>query len=632
MSNDRDRRRVFAECSSGIQQVSQFRNTPQAFVLMLKLLESRIMRKQELVPRILVLRFLVTILLTIALVFIPLIPGAALRAELAPVWQHGAVAADHPLASEAGVEILRQGGNVVDAAVAVGFALSVLRPASSGMGGGGFMVIWDAKQQRSIALDYRERAPLAATRDMYAAEKSDASSRGALAVAVPGHVRGLCHALKNYGTLPLSIVLKPAIRFAKDGVVLDENEVSTRGKAIRSVRKRKSEFAVLWTHYLASGEMPNQDAGVAESRPESPKVPSPQLAALELLAEDGVDAFYRGPIAKCIVRHLKSRGGIITLEDFRRMDVVERRPLTGEFDGMQIVAMPPPSSGGVALVETLNILTWLEKNRLHGRLESLGHNSPKYLHILAEALKHAFADRAEWLGDPDFADVPVARLTSREYAAKLGQRISLDRTKSLKDYGRYLPVNDGGTSHFSIIDAAGNAVACTETINTGFGSWEVEPTYGIVLNNEMDDFAARPGEPNVFGLVQSEASAVGPRRKPLSSMSPTILVRDGKAVLVLGASGGPRIISSTLQVLLNMTRFEMGPREALSQPRMHHQWLPEKLQLESPLDKTVAGKLESFGHKTAKRDNQAVSQVARRTPAGLEAASDNRKHGRAAGY
>lgn len=542
-------------------------------------------------------------------------------------WQHAAVAADHPLASEAGVEMLRQGGNVVDAAVAVGFALSVLRPASSGMGGGGFMVIWDAKNQRSIALDYRERAPLAATRDMYAEGGSEASRRGALAVAVPGHVRGLGYALEKYGTLPLSTVLQPAIRFAKDGVPLDAHELSGRRSKIRSVRNLSQEFSGLWRAYLGSGDLSEaNDDG-------TPRLwKSPQLPALELLARDGVDAFYQGPIAASIVKHLESRGGILTLEDFRQMDVVERPSISGEFDGMQIVAMPPPSSGGVAIVESLNILTWLEKNKLNGRLESLRHNSPKYLHVLTETLKHSFADRATWLGDPDFVDIPVSRLTSREYAAKLGERIKLTETRPLKDYGRYLPINDAGTSHFSIIDADGNAVACTETINTVFASYEVDPKFGIVLNNEMDDFAARPGKPNAFGLIQSEASAVGPRRKPLSSMSPTILVKDGKAVFVAGASGGPRIISSTLQVLLNMTRFKMSPREALSKPRIHHQWLPETLLLESPLDTTVAETLQSFGHKTAKRDKQAVSQAARLSSKGLEAASDARKHGRAAGF
>lgn len=542
-------------------------------------------------------------------------------------WKRGVVAADHPLASQAGIEMLRRGGNVVDAAVAVGFALSVLRPASSGLGGGGFMVIWDAENQRSIALDYRERAPLAATRDMYAEGGSEASRRGALAVAVPGHVRGLCHALKKYGTLPLSTVLQPAIRFAEEGVILDAHELSGRRSKVQSVQKLSRDFPGLWEGYLGSGSLTAQND---DGTPRPWK--SPQLPALKRIARDGADAFYQGPIAESIVNHLQQRGGILSIEDFRQMDVVERDALTGEFDGMQIVVMPPPSSGGVAILESLNILTWLEEHKLGSRLESLGHNSPKYLHVLTESLKHAFADRATWLGDPDFADIPVSRLTSPEYAAELGKRISLEQTRPLKDYGRHVPINDGGTTHFSIIDAAGNAVACTETINTGFGSWEVDPKYGIVLNNEMDDFAARPGKPNAFGLIQSEASAVGPRRKPLSSMSPTILVRNGKAVFVAGASGGPRIISSTLQVLLNMTRFHMSPTEAISKPRIHHQWLPETLLLESPLDTTIAEQLQKLGHETARRNNLATSQAARRTADGVQAASDTRKNGRAAGF
>ena len=298
-----------------------------------------------------------------------------LAAESAPIpasWKQAAVAADHPLASEAGVEMLRQGGNVVDAAVAVGFALSVLRPGSSGMGGGGFMVIWDAKNQRAIALDYRERAPLAATRNMYAQGGSEASQRGALAVAVPGHVRGLCHALKKYGTLPLSTVLQPAIRLAKDGVTLDAHELAVRQSKVQSARKLSKEFSDLWKEYLSSGEL-STTSDDETTRPWK----SPQLPALELLASDGVDAFYQGPIAESIVRHIQSRGGILTLEDFRQMDVVERRPLSSDFDDMQIVAMPPPSSGGVAIIECLNILTWLEKNKLNGRLESLGHREAR---------------------------------------------------------------------------------------------------------------------------------------------------------------------------------------------------------------------------------------------------------------
>lgn len=546
-------------------------------------------------------------------------------AERGALWQHAAVATDHPLASQAGVEILQNGGNAVDAAVAVGFALSVLRPASSGLGGGGFMVIWDTSKQRSVALDYRERAPLAAHRDMYlqAGLPTDASRKGGLAVGVPGHVAGLCHALTKFGTMSLRNVMAPAIRMARDGVPLDAQEVRSRTGLHRSLSdpKLRQRFPHLHTRYAIARE-PAADSRIA----------SPQLAVLELIATRGRDTFYTGDVAASIVAQVRSRGGVMTLNDLRQMDVVERRALTGELDNLSVVTMPPPSSGGIALLECLNILRSLEEKQLKGRVESLGHNSPKYLHVLTEAMKHAFADRAEFLGDTDFADVPVEQLTSLTYAAKLADRVHLDRTGTPEDYGRYTAPDDGGTSHFSIIDSQGNAVACTETINTTYGSWLVEPKYGIVLNNEMDDFAARPGVPNAFGLIQSEANCVAPRKKPLSSMTPTILVRDGKAVYVAGASGGPRIISTTLQVVLNMTRFGMSPERAVEQPRIHHQWQPDTLYIEDPLHDRVKIDLEKLGHKVRLRNKLAVCQATARQSDGLSAHSDSRKHGRAAGF
>ncbi len=551
-----------------------------------------------------------------------LAPAADQRPVL---WEHAAVAADHPLASQAGVEILQDGGNAVDAAVAVGFALSVLRPASSGLGGGGFMVIWDASKQQSIALDYRERAPLAAHRDMYlkAGLPADASRRGGLAVAVPGHVAGLCHALEKYGTMSLPRVLAPAIRMAQDGVLLDTQEVSSRTSIARSLRdpKLRQRFPVLNDRY-AIAHIP-----AAVSR-----ITSPLLDVLELIATRGRDAFYTGDVAARIVSKVRSSGGLMTLNDLRQMDVVERRPLTGALDDLTVVTMPPPSSGGVALLECLNILRSLEQKHVTQGVESLGHNSPAYLHLLTEAMKHAFADRAEHLGDADFADVPVETLISPAYAEKLAGRVHLNRTGKPEEYGRFRAPDDGGTSHFSIIDSQGNAVACTETINTTYGSWLVEPKYGIVLNNEMDDFAARPGVPNAFGLIQSESNTVAPRKKPLSSMTPTILVRDGKAVYVAGASGGPRIISTTLQVLLNMTRFGMSADRAVELPRIHHQWQPDVLFIEEPLHDRVRTDLEKLGHTVRLRNKLAVCQSAARLPDGLTAHSDSRKHGRAAGF
>jgi len=546
----------------------------------------------------------------------------------APVWKHGAVAADHPLASQVGVQILRSGGNVVDAAVATGFAQSVLRPGSSGLGGGGFMVIWDAESRSAKTLDYRERAPAAATRDLFTRPGQDgapaSSRRGGKAIGVPGHVAGLCYALRKFGSMPLAEVLAPAIRLAEQGVPLDEHEAAARSGLVKSFSDQpalQARYPGLWKGYLLQGRLKR-----------GTKFHSPQLPALRALARDGQETFYRGEISRAIVAEIRKQGGILTAADLANMDVVERTPLSTPFDDLQVFSMPPPSSGGVALIECLNILQALETTTLGKPIEALEHNSPEYLHVLAEAEKHAFADRAEFLGDADFFDIPVRRLTSPAYAASLAKRIQLDRTQPLKAYGRFLPVNDAGTTHFSVMDARGNAVACTETINTGFGSWVVEPRFGIVFNNEMDDFAARPGKPNAFGLIQSEANAVGPRRKPLSSMTPTLAVRDGKAVFALGTSGGPRIISATLQVFLNLSRFRMIPDQAVTRPRIHHQWLPNRLYLEPGLSDPCKAALQQRGHTVTVRSKLGVCQAVMAAPDGLRASSDSRKHGQAAGY
>ena len=548
-----------------------------------------------------------------------------------PVYAHAAVAADHPLASEVGVEILKQGGNVVDAAVATSFALSVLRPASCGLGGGGFMVIWNAKEQHAVAVDYRERAPQRSRRNMYADPNDptkpagDLSRKGHLAVAVPGTVAGLCYIQKQYGTMELQAVMQPAIRLAREGVLLGAHARKVQQGVLKSFAE-KSEYAkrykTLRRAYLNDGKPWR----------EGDRFRSPQLAVLEEIAKKGKDGFYRGPVAEAILAEMQRGGGLITAADLAQTKPVVRRPVQGRFGDLDVIAMPPPSSGGTTLIETLNLLSAWEKANPDQTLDKLGHNSPRYLHLLSEAMKHAFADRAEFLGDGDFSTVPVARLIDPRYAAKLAARIDMRKTKPLQAYGRYLGVNDAGTSHYSIIDAEGNAVACTETINTTFGSFVVEPRYGIVMNNEMDDLAAVPGQPNVFGLMQSEANAVAPGCKPLSSMSPTIVLRDGKASLALGASGGPRIISSTLQVLLNVSRFNMSPTFAVRQPRIHHQWVPNSVFVEEPLYQQVQRALVERGHDVSKRNGLAVSQLVSRTAKGLRAMSDPRKHGRAAGY
>jgi gamma-glutamyltranspeptidase/glutathione hydrolase len=548
-----------------------------------------------------------------------------------PVYQHSFVAADHPLASEAGVEILKQGGNVVDAAVATGFALSVVRPASSGIGGGGFMVIWDAAKKQATAIDYRERAPARATRDMYVDPadrtkvREDASRYGPLAIAVPAHVAGLCFALKEHGSLDLKAVLAPALRLCREGVPVDPHHSNVQREVLNLFQKRpgfSERFATLNRLYLNGGKAWRSDE----------RFFSPLGPVLERISAGGADGFHQGPVAEAIVGEVRRGGGLISLDDLAAIKPTVREPLTGRFGDLQLFTMPPPSSGGVALLETLQILESSERRWPERNLSKLPFVAPERLHLLTEAFKHAFADRATYLGDPDFADIPFRRLISPEHAAQLAARIDLAHTQVPERYGRFTLPNDGGTSHFSIIDAAGNAVACTETINNSFGSLIVEPTFGIILNNEMDDFTAHPDIPNGSGLRQSAANAIAPGKRPLSSMTPTIAVRDGRAVFAVGASGGPRIITATTQVLLNLIRYEMSPEQAVSAPRLHHQWFPDRLELEPGFDRDVARGLYGLDHVVGQTNEGAAVQAVSRRPDGLRGGSDPRKHGRPAGH
>jgi len=574
------------------------------------------------------MRLILCVLLILFLAVSPL--GDASAAD-APVWKQGVVAADHPAASAAGVEVLKKGGNVVDAAVATAAALSVVRPESSGVGGGGFMVIWNAEKKEAVALDYRERAPMRATRTMYVDPddptkvRPQLSRRGHLAVAVPGSVAGWCYAQKHYGRLKLAEVLAPSIRLAKQGVPVDPVARKTQNSMIKRFQdnpKLQRRFAALWREYLNRGTKWGPDG----------KFRSPQGKLLQRIAKHGRDGFYKGPVAEAIVAEMKRGGGLITAEDLAGMKPVVRKPLHGNFDDLTLLTMPPPSSGGVALLQMLKTLARFEKREPQHRIGKTKHNAPETVHLLTELMKHAFADRAEYLGDADFAKVPVQRLISDRYAAALSRRIDTQRTRPLKYYGRFQGVEDAGTSHFCVIDAQGNAVACTETINTVFGSLVVEPKYGIVLNNEMDDFSAMPGKPNAFGLIQSDANSIAPRKKPLSSMSPTIALKNGRAVFVVGASGGPRIITSTLQVLLNMHRYGMPPRKAVRVPRFHHQWVPNVLYAEKDLFERLKRPLEKRGHEVQRRGYLSATQAAQRTENGLQAGSDPRKSGRPSGF
>ena len=564
--------------------------------------------------------------IVVSLLLVPSVQGA----ETEPVYQNGVVAADHPLASAAGVEMLKQGGNVIDAAVATSFALSVVRPSSCGIGGGGFLVFYDAKQQKSFAYDYREMAPSKSHPDMFVDALANdktvpfPSQNGGLAVGVPGTVAGLLTVHELYGKLDRKTVLAPAIRYARDGVEVDEHMRSIQKTMLGRFEENptwKIRFRSLYDLYLNKGKLWGKDS----------RFYSPQLTILQRIADNGLEGFYSGESADQLAQTVQLAGGIVTADDLGKYTPKLREPVRGEFGESQIHTMPPPSSGGIALLETLNILTAAAK-LTDTDLGSVEHNSPEYLQLLTESMKHAYADRAAYLGDPDFTHVPTATLTSSAYAAELARRISPKQTYPPSHYGRFWLRDDAGTSHFSVMDAEGNAVACTETVNTYFGSMVVDSALGVVFNNEMDDFTAIPGQPNAFGLIQSEFNSPEPGKRPLSSMSPTILVRDGKATLALGASGGPRIISTTLQVMLNVENFGLALMAAVRQPRIHHQWLPDVLYAEGPLMEKIQGAMKERGHVVERRSALAICQVAQRTKDGLRAASDPRKHGQAAGY
>lgn len=541
---------------------------------------------------------------------------------------HGVVAADHPAASEAGAKILRQGGNVVDAAVATSFALSVVRPASCGIGGGGFMVIWDANLQRPIAIDYRERAPAKATPELYggAADSSlpePRSVRGGLAAGIPGTVAGLCYAAEKYGSLPVATLIQPAIDLCRDGVEIDAHDREVQASTLKTLAKHdgyRTRFARLLKHYLNNGQP--WKAG--------DRFHSPQLKALEAIAARGADGFYRGVIADAIVQTAADESGVLTMADLAGYVPSERPVLISEFHGRRLITMPPPSSGGVALLQTLKSLEAWEA-RSDRSLKELGHNSVDYIHVVTESLKHAFADRAAFLGDTDFVEVPMTRMLSKAYAEQIAGQISLEHTLPMEKYGRFFLTSDGGTSHFSVMDSDGNAVACTETINLTFGSFVVVPEFGVLLNNQMDDFTADPGKPNAFGLIQSKANAIEPGKKPLSSMTPTIVIENEKATYACGASGGPRIITATLQSLLNHTVFGMPPQEAVSAPRFHHQWSPNELLMEPALENLSAA-IEIKGHAVKRSSSLAATQAASREHDRLQGGTDPRKHGAPAGH
>jgi gamma-glutamyltranspeptidase/glutathione hydrolase len=552
-----------------------------------------------------------------------------------------AVAADHPLASAAGAELLRAGGNAVDAAVATSFALSVVRPYSCGIGGGGFMLLHLRSHPRAapttVAIDYRETAPACMVPDYFQrldathGPDPEASTHGAHAVATPGTVAGLLHALDRYGTLPRHTVLAPAIRLAREGFLVDAPYMqSMREDVLPWFAKdpaRARRFPFLWERMLNHGRI---DVGDRITLPE-------QAEALELISQRGNAGFYQGPVALALLEAIRRDGGSITEADLRDYRPVERTPLTVAFRGNNVHCFPPPSSGGIVFAQLAGILSALGP-RFDNALAA-GRDSPDFNHLLIEALKHAFADRAKTLGDPAFVKIPLARLLDPAYHRELSQRILSDHTQPPAMYGGPsddpAPIpRDAGTSHLSVTDALGNAVACSETINLIFGSHLAVEPFGFILNNEMDDFLTRPGQPNAFGLAQSNRNLPAPGKRALSSMTPTIVTDSGGAVrFVAGGSGGPRIISATIQVVLGMLLFGDSAADSVSRPRYHHQWDPDVLRIEPALrGSALEAAMRDRGHRTEEKHPIGVVQAIRAVGDGRwEAASDPRKAGETSG-
>lgn len=568
-----------------------------------------------------------------------------------PVFTTAAVASDHGLASQAGVEMLRQGGNAVDAAVATSFALSVVRPYSCGIGGGGFMVLHLKQDPRNptsgpirVALDYRETAPLAVTPDMFESDPDPhAQTHGGKAVCVPGNVAGLLHALDRYGRLPRATVLAPAIRLAEEGFLADAHYVEMAQEdqdVIPWLKKdpaRIARFNFLWNRYLDQG---NVALGTRIVVPEQARV-------LRLIAERGKPGFYEGDVANAIVRAVRADGGLLTHEDLRGYRVVERTPLVSEFRGLDVITMPPPSSGGIVIAQLFDMLDARPDLLAPATDPSRGggHNSAPYIHLITECFKHGFADRARWMGDPGFVEVPLARLMSATYVRDRAATIDPARTRHAEEYGSARrPPEDHGTSHLCVIDAMGNAVACTETINLIFGSLLCVPEYGFALNNEMDDFLTRRGEANAFGLAHAELNRPAPGKRPLSSMTPTIVWdpatgEGGSMRLIVGGAGGPRIISGAAQTALNVLLFNMPADDAVAATRFHHQWQPDTLQLEAALSTAaLETALRQRGHTVGTRKSVGNITLIRAAPgptgqaSGWDAASDPRKGGVPAGY
>lgn len=536
-----------------------------------------------------------------------------------PVWarqpvraRSGMVVTEEPIAADVGVSVLKAGGNAIDAAVAVGFALAVTYPVAGNIGGGGFMLV-RFTGARSTFIDFRERAPMKSSRDMYLDSQGKLtrdSIEGWRASGVPGTVRGLEYAHKKYGSKPWKDLIEPAVRLARDGF----DAPYGLSESLASARSR-------FDPYPASKEL------FGKVYEPGDKFIQPDLAGtLERIARDPGD-FYQGETARRLAAAMAANGGLITLEDLKDYKAVERKPLAGRYKGYEITTAPPPSSGGVGVLQMLGVLEG-------SGYEKSGWGAAATIHYVVEAMRRYYADRSEYLGDPDFKKVPVRALLNPEYIKTL--RRSIDPQRASKSDairpGSLSAYESSETTHFSIVDKSGNAVSVTYTLNGSFGSGVTAPGLGFLLNNEMDDFAAQPGEPNMFGLVQGEANAIQPRKRPLSSMTPSILTKDGKLFMVVGGPGGGRIITAVLQTILNVVDFGMNVQDAVDAPRFHHQWKPDKITMERGFSPDTIRLLQDRGHEV-----EVIPAVARifaivADGGWLQGAPDGRSYGKAAGF
>lgn len=547
-------------------------------------------------------------------------PGASPLPGVAATWPYigkariteapkAMVVSGSPLASRVGREILRRGGNAVDAAVAVGFALAVVHPEAGNIGGGGFMII-RPNDGRVQALDYRETAPSRATRDMYRSAGPEASVTGHLAAGVPGAVAGLTEAHRKFGRLPFTAVIEPAIRLATEGFEVDEY----RSLSIADDSARLIRFPASQASFLPGGQPPRPGSTLRQ----------PDLGrTLEAIRDSGAAGFYRGPVADLIVAEMERGGGLIRHQDLSAYQALWRDPIAVDYRGYTIYSMPPASSGGVTMGEILNIMEGF------GPLPPFG--SAALLHREAEAMRRAFTDRNTYLGDPAFVQNPVERLLSKEYAAKLRQEIGEQASVT----PRFAPARQGAsTTHYSVVDAEGNAVSCTTTLNNSYGSAVTVAGAGFLLNDEMDDFATTPGEPNMYGLVQGEANAIAPGKRMLSAMTPSIVLDPAKQLyMVVGTPGGPRIITMVYHVISNVVDHRMKLPDAVVAPRMHHQGLPDSLRVEE--DGFLPATLDSLrakGHGVATGGQWGDVEAIIRTSTGWQGVSDPRRGGGGAGY